>query len=97
MAREPREIFGLALRQAAGHEAGVFRVGDLPRNHSRRQRANSRPDARRRLDGYLLTDDRPRQREERLAAGLERDAGKIPNDAREHGAAAARRALSASP
>src|SRR5258708_29592822 len=92
MAGEPGEILGLAPGQAASDELRASRIHDLIREHSRREGDDTRPDARRGLDGYLLADNRARQGEERLAAGLERDARMITDESCEHDIAARERA-----
>src|SRR5712691_5088059 len=93
VAGEPGEILGLAPGKAASDEPRVARIDDLSGEHSRRERDDTCPDARGSLDRYLLADDRARQREERLAARLERDAGMIANDPREHRITAGERAF----
>src|SRR5205823_14332024 len=91
--REPTGIVGLAPGQAAADEPRVSRIDELLGKHSGSERDDARPDARGGFDRNLLADDRARKREERLAAGLERDARVIADDLREHGIAARERAL----
>src|SRR5258708_20306006 len=97
MTGEPGEILGLAPGQAASDELRASRIHDLIREHSRREGDDTRPDARGGLDGYLLADNRARQGEERLAAGLERDARMTADDSSEHDIPARHRALAPAP